>query len=141
MLQTFRVCNDDLWVTLPREEIDSVTYRRRFVAARPFEGQRLGDVLAGLEHPTRQENANIRIAGARGPAGVLQRDSSGEPLHYDEEVRIHHRRAAVCDGIAIRLGRALAALVRRCSMFHLLESGEALKSALSTETGGEANCS
>src|SRR5579863_2031540 len=98
-----------LWITLPREEIDSVTYRRRFVSARPFEGQRLGDVLGGLDHPIRQENANIRIAGARGPAGVLQRDSSGEPLHYDEEVRIHHRLAGVGDGIAIRLGRALAA--------------------------------
>src|SRR5271155_5324454 len=42
--------DEGLRVTLPREEIDSVTHRRRFVAARPFEGQRLGDVLAGLEH-------------------------------------------------------------------------------------------
>ncbi len=102
------MCNDDLWVTLPREEIDRVTYRRRVVSARPLEHQRLCDVLAGLEYPIRQENANIWTAGARGPAGVLQRDSRGEPLHYDEEVSIHHRCAGVRDGIVIRLSRALA---------------------------------
>ena len=107
--------DEDLWVTLSREEIESVTYRRSVVAALPPEDQRLDDVLARLEYTIGQEHAEIRIAAARGPAGVLQPDLIGEPSYYDEEVGIHDRRAAVRDPILVRLPPAVAVGTDPCN--------------------------
>jgi hypothetical protein len=99
---------EDLWVTLSREEIEKVTCRRTVVDARSPEDQRLVDILPALEYTIGQENADIRIAAARGPAGVLQQDFLREASHNDEEVGVHDRRAFVRDPILIRLPPALA---------------------------------
>ena len=50
--------SEDSWVTLPREEVESVTHGRSGVADLSPEDQRLDDVLAGLEHAIGQENVS-----------------------------------------------------------------------------------
>src|SRR5260370_36517711 len=78
-------CNDDLWFTLPRQEMESNRYRpsRRWrTRGLPSEDERLGDGLAGLEDTIRQKNADIRIARARSAAGVLQLELTREPFDY-----------------------------------------------------------
>src|SRR5229473_8171553 len=78
-------CGTTLWVTLSRQEIESNRYRpsRRWRSwGLPGEGQRLGDALAGLEDTIRQKHADIRIARARGTAGVLQLELTGETFDY-----------------------------------------------------------
>src|SRR5260370_20542457 len=86
-------CNDDLWVTLPRQEIESNRYRpsRRWrTRGLPGEDERLGDALAGLEYTIRQKHANIRIARARGTAGVLQLERTGESYDYYQNVGVNN---------------------------------------------------
>jgi hypothetical protein len=52
------VDSEELWLTLSREEIESVSCGRGIVAALSFQDQRPGDVLAGLQCATGQEYAD-----------------------------------------------------------------------------------
>jgi hypothetical protein len=63
---------NDLWVTLPRQELESVSYWRTVVPALTCEGQLLSDALVGLQDAVAQEDPDVRIAAARRAAGILQ---------------------------------------------------------------------
>src|SRR5258708_7010608 len=86
-------CNNDLWVTLPRQETESNRYRpsRRWrTRSLSSEDERLGDALAGLEDTIRQKHADIRIVRARGTAGVLQFELTGETFDYYQKVGVNN---------------------------------------------------
>jgi len=65
------------WFALSREERETVSRRQRIG---PGEAQRLGDALTGEKSAIGQEHADIRVAAARDPAGVLQPDSVGKAM-------------------------------------------------------------
>src|SRR2546428_3253634 len=94
-------CVQDSWIPLSREESELVAHRGSMVL--PLEDQRLDDALAGEEDPLGQELAEIRIAAARDPAGVLHLDLIGETPDDREEMRVHDRRAVVRDPVQILL--------------------------------------
>jgi len=52
----------------------------------PGEEQGLGDALAWKQDTMGQKHADIGIAAARGPAGILQTELTGETLDYYQEV-------------------------------------------------------
>src|SRR6266571_182300 len=74
----------------------------------PLEEQGLDNALAGKEDTIGQEHAEIWIARARCPAGVLQLDLSRETPGYHEEVGVHDRRTNVGDLVYVLLMVAAA---------------------------------